>query len=297
MAVLASDLVAETRQHLLGGYREELNKLAAAVTTTSQSTITFTYEMGAIKPGAVLSVGLERMYVWATPTETTATVERGWDGTTATTHLINVVCRVNARYDDFAILRALTRELDDLSSPINGLYRVRALDLTATAASSGYDLASVGTVIGSPLAVLVEDSSLREWAPLKRGDWTYSPNADTGDFASGKSIHTLYGTSGQSIRVLYAAPFVNFTTLTDDAQTVAFLPATANDIPPLGAAVRLAGSRPMKRTDLDSQGSTRRAEEVSAQDALISVRGLLSERERRIQAEAARLASEYPRGI
>lgn len=297
MATLASDLIAETRGHLLGGYRESVNKLAAAVTTTSQSTITFTYDLGPIKQGAVLSVGLERMYVWDTPSATTATVERGWEGTTATTHLINAVCRVNSRYDDFAILRAINRTLDEISSPLHGLYRVRALDLTASAASSGYDLTGVGTVIGDPLAVLVEDTSLREWMPLKRSDWQYNPNADTSDFASGMSIHTVYGVPGQSIRVIYASPFTNLTALTDDVQTVAFLPATANDIPPLGAAHKLALSKPMRRADQEAQGSSRRAEEVTTQDTYISARGLNQQYLDRIQAEAARLAALYPQAI
>lgn len=287
----AADLVADTRQHLLSGHREQMNKLAAAISSTSATSISFTYDMRLIKVGSVISIGLERMYVWAVDEAAkTATVERGWDGSTAATHLINTVVRVDARYDDFAIFRALNQDIADLSSPENGLYRTRNVDLTYSASTYGYNLAS--DMIGAPLAVLGKfTGGTGNWVSLT--GWRFNGSADTTDFASGRSLHldADQGSPGLTIRVVYAAPFTQMTTLADDMQTTVFLPSTCNDIPPLGAAARLAAGRPMRRSDLDAAGSARRSEEVSTQDTLVAPRGLLSARQSRIAAEASRLSA------
>lgn len=293
----AQDMVNETRLHLLGGFRETATKLTADI-AVGATALSFLYEVGAIKAGSVLSIGLERMYVWATSTPTTATVERGWDGTTAVAHTTSEIVRVNSRYDDYTILRALNHEIDDLSSPANGMFKIGTLDLTFDASTYGYDLTAVSAMIGPPLRVLTEGSGTGDWTPLKPSQYEYLSSADTGDFASGRAILLTsgYGTPGQSLRLVYRAPFTQFATLADNA-TATGLPSTAYDIPPLGAAATLGASRPMKRSDIDSQGSSRRAEEVTTQDTLISSRGLLAQRDRRIQSEAARLAAEYPQVI
>lgn len=284
-----ADLIADTRQHLLSGHREQMNKLAAAVTTTTATTISLTYDMRLIQENSIISIGLERMFVWETSESAkTATVERGWDGSTATTHLINSIVRVDARYDDFAIFRAINQDIADLSSPANGLYRTRSVDLTYVTSTYGYDLAA--DMIGPPLRVLGKyPGGTGNWAPLN--GWRFDGSADTTDFASGRSLHLddSQGSPGLAVRVVYAAPFGQLAALSDDVQAVAFLPSTCNDIPPLGAAATLAAGRPMRRSDLDAAGSARRSEEVSTQDTLIAPRGLLSRREARIAAEASRL--------
>lgn len=293
----AQDWVNETRRHLLSGFREPVTKLTANI-NSSETTLTFLYEITSIKPGSVLSIGLERLYVWATPSSTTATVERGWTGTTAAAHTTSDIVRVNSRYDEYTILKALNHELNDLSSPMHGLFKVATLDLTYAASTDGYDMTAVTAAIGPPLRVLVEGTGTGDWTPLKPSQYEYISSADTGDFASGRAVLMTsgYGVPGQSLRIIYRAPFTLLTDLSTDVATTG-LPSTAYDIPALGAAATLAASRPMKRSDLDSQGSSRRAEEVTTQDALISPRGLLSERDRRIQAEASRLAAEYPQVI
>lgn len=235
----AQDWVNETRGHLLGGFRETATKLSVAI-DADDTALTFLYEVGAIKPGAVLSIGLERLYVWATPTATTATVERGWEGTTGAAHTTSDIVRVNARYDDYAVLRALNHELDDLSSPANGLFKVGTLDLTYNASTYGYDLTAVAAMIGAPLRVSVEGTGTGDWTPLKPSDYEFLSSADTGDFASGRAllVTSSYGVPGQSLRVVYRAPFTALAALTTDVATTG-LPSTAYDIPPLGAAATL----------------------------------------------------------
>ena len=291
----AADLVHDCRQHLHNGERPQVNFLAETVASTSDDTIVLSLDLGPIKAGATISIGLERMFVKSTnEASKTATVQRGWDGSTAVTHTtVGTVVRVNEQYDDFAIVRALNQELADLSSPVNGLFKITSVDRTYAVTTWGYNLDA--DMIGEPLGVLVEDpSGTANWRRLLPSEWIYDPSADATDFASGKSLRVVgYVDPGRTIRIVYREPFTAISALTDDVQTTVGLPASANDIPPLGAAVILLAGRSARRSSLDSQGSTRRAEETSTQDALVSVRGLLARREQRVAAEAARLASQF----
>lgn len=294
-----ADMVSETRQHFLGGLRERKDKLAAGLTASlTDTTVTVTYDAAPIGIGSVLTIGIERMLVWTEPNSSKqVTVERAWDGTSVATHAIGDIVSVNSRCDDFAIFRALKNVLGSLSSPRRGLFRVRSLDLTYNASTYGYDMASSGTVIGTPLSVSAEGNGSGEWVPLPSDDWRYEANADLTDFASGRAVFTTTGVSGRRLRVLYRAPFVLPTLLTDDVQNTVFLPSSANDIPPMGAALQLAAGRPMRRADVDGQGSTRRAEETSTQDTLIATTGLRTTYEERIADEAARMASDFPTAL
>jgi len=65
----------------------------------------------------------------------------------------------------------------------------------------------------------------------------------------------------------------------------------------LGAQIRLLASREVKRNFIESQGDTRRSDEVPAGAMNASVTNLLRLRRDRIQAEAARLNRQYPTRI
>ena len=297
---LVSDLVAETKTYFLGGIREQKNKLASGGLTavTTDDDLTFTYDLGPIKPGAVITVGLERMLVWSSSDATnTAVVQRAYDGTTLAAHTAGDLVSVNARIDDFAIVRGFNNVLNALTA--RGIYRRRAGEGTYNPAVYGYDLVSptFGTIIGPPLAVEVEGTGTGEWTPLPSSAWSYNVSADTDDFPSGRRISVAIGSTGLAVRVVYRSPFTAITALSQDVQTAIFLPSTANDLLPMGAALQLGAARPMARADLQAQGSTKRNDETSVQDTLIAVAGLRSQYDQRILYEATRLASEDPQTL
>jgi hypothetical protein len=62
----------------------------------------------------------------------------------------------------------------------------------------------------------------------------------------------------------------------------------------LGAQIRVMAGREVKRNFTESQGDTRRAEEVPAGAVGGSILNLQRLRRDRIQAEAARLNRQYP---
>jgi hypothetical protein len=285
-------LVAETKRHLGSMHREPMNKLASSA-TAGDPTLLFSYDLDGIQAGAYLQVGLEVVYVWQVDASTkTATVERAQQGSVASPHAINSVVTVNPRFPDFAIVKAINDDLADLSTPVNGLYRIVTTQLTSSTVSAGYDLTGATDVLEVLSVTARHSGQPRTWLPVTN----YTLNRiDHSDFASGFALQILDApTSGQPIRVTYKAPFAPLVNLTDDVQIVAGLPSSMQDIPPMGAAVRLVAPREISRNFTDSQGDSRRAEEVPPGAVAASMRGLAALRQSRVNAEAGRLAVQWP---
>ena len=288
----ARQLVEATKRHLYSGASDELNRLNGSITDSATS-LTIELSSTGIARGSVLAIDLEEMYVWSV-SGVSVTVQRGWSGSTAAAHADDAIVTVRPRFSDFRIFEAINSDIDDLSSPTNGLFQVEYVDLTYSSATQAYDLTSVTNMIGEPIEVLARASgSSKYWPRIRR--WRFNSDQEAADFASGKSI-SLYeaGYTGNDIRVFYKAPFTRLTALADNVETVTGLPATAVDIPPLGAAEILLAGRPVKRSFTESQGETRRAEEVGVGDMLNSPSALRQRRRNRIIAESARLRALYP---
>lgn len=288
----AADLVAETKRHLLSFQREPLNKLATG-TTDSAGTFVFAYDITQIQAGAYLQIGLELVYVWSVdPGGKTAQVERAQLGSTATAHSAGDVVTINPKFPDFAILKALNDDLADLSSPMNGLFAVRATDLTASSNAGSYDLTGASD--------LLEVISVRHSVPGGQNTWATISNYELSqsagsDFASGYSLMLSEGVlSGRPLRVLYKASFSPLAALTDDVELVTGLPDYMHSIPPLGAAMALVAPREVKRNFTEAQGEPRRGNEVPPGAVQSSMRGLAALRQQRIASAASRLAQQYP---
>jgi hypothetical protein len=290
----ASDLLAATERHLLGGTREQRNKLAADVTVDATSW-TFTFDLAGIKAGSRLSVGTETIYVWeVSDANKTATVERGFDGSAAAAHASGALVTVNPRFTRAEILSAVNDDLADLSSPNNGLFRVRSVDVTYNPAKAGYDLPTVGLIDVIEVRWKQAGSSAY-WPTIRRGSYQVSRNMDTAEFPSGTALFlTTMASPGLPLRVRYKSTFGTLSALADDVETATGLPATAHDLPPIGAALRLMAGREVKRNFTEAQGDTRRAEEVPPGAVDGSSRGLERLRRTRIADEASRLAAQYP---
>lgn len=287
-----ADLINETRTHLLAFDNQELNRLGEALDAI-ETDVTYDFASSSIQTGAVLSIDLELMYVWSN-TSLTATVLRGHQGSVAATHADDGLIEVNPRFSNFAILRALNAELASLSAPVNGMYRVRTVDLTYTAARSGYDLTGVTDMIGDPISVEGKGHLSGDRVRLK--DWRVIRDADTSDFASGKALYLYEGPApGRAIEVAYKAPFVSLATLADNVTTISFLPDSAHDIPPLGAAARLLAGRESRRAQFDSQPEPRQAADVPPGSNRNAAANLLALRNQRIREEVSRLHAAYPR--
>lgn len=288
-------IIDRTLAHVQRG-RTARNKLAANVSSSATSW-TFTYDLDRIKPGSRLSIALEDAYVWETDdTAKTATVERGDGESVGAAHTSGDVVCVDPEWSRFDALQAINEELAELSSPQRGLYQMLTVDLTYNAAVQGYDLTAVSDTFLDVYELRYKQSGSSKYWPTIR-EFDVSRKMSTSEFASGSAIFLFQGGQpGQTIRVRYKAKLTQLGT-TDETQvveTVTGLSESGVNILPYGAAARLAAGRSMRRAAIDSQGNTRRAEEVSTNDALVSVTGLLRQRDLAVAAEAARLAKQFP---
>jgi hypothetical protein len=197
---------------------------------------------------------------------------------------------VNPRFPRAQILEAINDELADLSSPMNGLFQVKILDLNYNGSDRQINLPSVAGVID-----LIEVR-----ARYLSSDYQQVRNVKllrdmpTKDFGSGLALQFDQGVRPGDVRVTYRSPFTKVTTETEGIQLNAGFPESAEDLLVIGAQIRLVAPREVKRNFTESQGDTRRADEVTAGAVSGSITSLIRMRRDRITAEAAKLARQYP---
>jgi hypothetical protein len=115
----------------------------------------------------------------------------------------------------------------------------------------------------------------------------------TSDFASGNVLVFDSPVRAGSVRVIYKAPYGQFSAESDTVASVGGTD-TLDDLLSIGAQMRLVAPREVKRNFTESQGDTRRAEEVPSGAVANSMIQLQRLRRDRIQAEAARLNRQHP---
>ena len=286
----AGELITKASRQLLSGTVEERNKLATTVTSAGTS-IVLSYDLGGFREGSVIEIESELMYVWESATATkTLTVERGYDGTTAAAHTAGALATVNPRFPRQQMLDALNSDVDDLSSTVNGLFRVVAQDISYNGSDRQLNITSATGIIDLldvRLRYLADDYPVIRNVRLQR-------NLPTADFASGFAIVFDQPVMSGTLRVVTKREFTRASTEASDVQTVCFVPQSCEDILEMGVILRMMNGREIKRNFIESQGDTRRSDEVppgSTRDSLTNIQRL---RRERIVAEAARLKQQYP---
>ena len=283
-------LLDRAQRSLLSGVVEERNKLASSV-NSSDTSFVMTYELNGLRPGTVFEIGTELVYIWTAVGGTkTLTVERGYMGTTAQSHSSGDLVTLNPRFPKQSMLDAFNQDVDDLSSTANGLFRVVSVDIPYNGSDRQIDLTGATKVIDLldvRLRYLSDDFPVLRNVRLQR-------DLPTADFPSGFALVFDEGTIAGSLRVRYRAPFTRASSLTSDVQSVCGVPETMEDILEMGVQARLLATREVKRNFMESQGDTRRSEEVQSGAMRDSYTNLLRLRRDRIVAEAARLARQYP---
>ena len=289
MSTAGAVLTRASRQ-LLSGTVEERNKLATTVTSADTS-IVLSYDLGGFREGSVIEIESELMYVWESSTATkTLTVQRGYDGTTAVAHTNGVLATVNPRFPRQQMLDSLNSDIDDLSSTMNGLFRVVAQDITYNGSDRQINLTSGAGIIDLldvRLRYLADDYPVIRNVRLQR-------NLPTADFASGFAIVFDEPVMAGSLRVVTKREFTRASSESSDLQSACFVPQSCEDILEMGVLLRMMNGREIKRNFIESQGDTRRSDEVPAgatRDSLTNIQRL---RRERIIAEAARLKQQYP---
>ena len=285
-----STVIDRTVRQLLSGTVEERNKLAASVSATA-TTVSVQYDMKGIREGVVIQVDAELMYVWEiTVGNKSAIVERGWNGTTPVAHATNSIVVVDPKFPRNQIVEAINAELDDLSSPMNGLFQVKTMDIDYNGSWTMLNIPTTDTIID-----LISVSSrylTTEYHQIRRVRLIRDLPND--DFNSGYALKFDEDVSTSRIHIVYKTPFTNVSTESQNIQNMTGLPSSCEDILIIGAQIRLVNPREVKRNFTESQGDTRRAEEVTAGAVSGSITNLMRMRRDRITSEAAKLQRQYP---
>jgi hypothetical protein len=285
----AGQLIDRVAGELLAGTVEERNKLASPI-GVSDTTLTFTYPLSGLRENTVFEIGGEQFYIWTSNTSAkTVDVERAFNGTTAVSHAVNAIATVNPRFPRAQTLNQLNAELADLSSPMNGLFQMKTVDLSYNGSDRMVNLTGVTDLIDlydARLRYLNDDYPVLRNVRLMR-------DLPTSDFASGNALVFDAPVRAGTIRVLYKAAYGLFSAESDTLASVGGTD-TLDDLLTVGAQMRMMANREIKRNFTESQGDTRRAEEVPAGAVANSMIQLQRLRRDRIQAEAARLNRQYP---
>jgi len=286
----AATLIDRAIQELLAGTIEERNKLAVALSDTTSTTVTLTYPIASLRDNSIIQVENELMYVWqADAASKQLTVERGYGGSSAATHAADVSTVTNPRFPRHQVFNHLNSDLADLSSPVNGLFQMKTLDIAYNGSDRMVNLTNVTDIID---LYDVRYRYLNDDYPIIR-NVRLLRNMPTTDFASGLVLALDSFVRAGTLRVLYKAPYSPFASL---STTVADVGGSSSleDVLVYGAQIRMMAGREVKRNFTESQGDTRRGEEVPPGAIANSMLQLQRMRRDRITAEAARLNRAYP---
>jgi len=298
-----NDWVEKVWRRVYSGSADSTVQLSADIGTIDTSFQVTPNSSNAMRVGARLSVALEVMYVvgWDSATGT-ATVVRGYEGSTAATHSADNLVYIQPIYTRYDVAVALNDELLRLSSPDNGLFQVKAQTFTYNPVYMGYDLSQA---VNDEFIDIMEvrykiPFPTRNYPAVHRGKWKVLRNIpDSGVFPSGVGL-VIYegGYPGQPVYAQYSCAFNTVdvsvpANLTSDVAGMTGMTGTMVDIPPLGAEIQLTIPREIRRNFMSNQPDPRKAPEVPSLAVSNSVQALMMVYEQRISEEAGRLTRQY----
>ena len=286
----AATVIDKTLRQLLSGTVEARNRLTTTLNSSATSVVV-DYSVEGLRAGQVCEIDSELMYIWVSDSATrTLTVQRGFNGTTAAAHTSGAIVTVNPRFPRAQVLEEINNEMTDLSSPSNGLFKIETLNITYNGSDKMVNLTgatSVIDILNVSVRYLTDDYPIARKVKIVR-------DLPTDDFASGFALRFDQAVMPGRLRVVYKAPYTTAATEATDINTTCGIQDSITDIVTIGAQIRLMAPREIKRNFVESQGDTRRAEEVVSGAITNSVSNLKALRKDRIIAEAARLARAYP---
>lgn len=285
----AATLIDRAVNELLAGTVEERNKVASGFDASTES-ITCVYSLNGVRDHSLIQIDDELCYVWqVNPSAKTLTVQRGYGGSTAASHSTGAIITAAPRFPRHQMLNHLNAEVTDLSSPGNGLFQMKTVDIAYNGSDRMVNLTGVTDVTD---LYDVRYRYLNDDYPIVR-NVRLLRNMPTTDFASGLALALDQEVRAGTLRVLYKAPFGTFASSATTMTSVG-CPETITDLLVLGTQIRAMAGREVKRNFIESQGDSRRAEEVPSGSVANSMLQLQRMRRDRIMAESARLVRQYP---
>lgn len=289
------DLVADVRRRVYGSMTENVNLIQASA-SAGQTSIQLELGVDGIQKGMLLSSGLNVWFVKGVySTTNTVFVIPGYDGSPQSAVAPGDMVYVRPRMTDWFAFNALNDVMRRLSSPENGLYRIGTWVADVDATYQTYPVPTAAQGMTNILRVRWRVPGTTDvWTDLpdRMWRWMYSANQNV--------IRILRNIpSGTEVEFTYKAPFTLATALDDDPVADCGLSESMLDIPALGAAAMLLRTTEARRTQVQTQGDSRRPEEVPVTANSSIASQLDREFRARVQEEMARLVTRIPiyRGV
>lgn len=247
MATSISQLVDQIDRELLVHYARPLIDTPSGSFNTSATSISLS-TVSRLSAGAILDASFELMYVksWSSPT---ATVIRGYLGTTAASGTTSTVVKINPRFTSVGILDAIT---DELRSWDERLFAVEQEALSVEGFETSWEVSPTVT----PYRVLYvrprpyTDVDVRTSIPM----FTLNRAQNTSQFSSGYSLQIPVPIGvPTTVDVAYAVPFT-LTGLSTSSDLIAThgLSESMLEILKWGALARLMAGKEASRLDPQS---------------------------------------------
>lgn len=223
-------------------------------------------------------------------TATIAPYGRGYLGTTATTHAVDVKVTISPIFPRSSIKKAIN---DTIRAIGTQLMVVKQTSFTWNAAVNTYELS--GLNIESILTVMWQDTGpTQEW--IRVGRYDFDPLADTATWGSNSQTITIYEpiTPGRTVKLMYVTQPTAFTENSQQLTAQTGYPETVKDVIILGAAYRLLTYLdPARASQISPQ-----ADEIDAKrpfgSASTAVRQVYALFQQRLKEEVSAFQGQYP---
>lgn len=288
-------LTEQVRQEILGytANQESISALAEAMT---ESATEFSVDADTVDnlSSGIVEVGDELILVKAYDRTSGAAMVlggangRGYQGTTAAAHSAGDLVTASPAFPRHRIKQAVNKAVTGLY-PALVAFGSHEFDRVSTQLE--YELPEDATDVWSVHAEITGPSKV--WQPLI--NYRFNPDANTGDFPSGKSLQQLDPvTPGETVRVVYSKEPQPMAAGSDDFETVTGYPERIEDLVVYGAIMRLLPALAASRLQMQAVESSERAHIVGGNDAAKAVQLYSALYETRLEDERSRQFTDRP---
>lgn len=289
------DLVSDVRRKVYGSMTENVNLFQTSA-SAGQTNLQLELGVDGIQKGMLLSSGLNVWFVKGVySTDNTVFVIPGYDNSPKNAVAAGDMLYVRPRMTDWYAFNAINDQLRSMSSPDAGLYKIGTWVAEVDPTYQTY-------VVPVEAADMINILRVRWRWPGTTDVWSsLAPRHYRWQYSTEQNVVRLLLSipSGTEIEFTYKAPFAMATSLADDPVADLGLTDSMLDIPALGAAIELLQTTESRRTQIGSQGDSRRPDEVPV-SSNSSIAGQLQRvYKSRVQEEMSRLVTRIPiyRGI
>lgn len=280
-------------RRLLGQETPLIDRLTAAISSTSAETCTVEWGNAGLAEGSIIEIDSEQMYVVSLST-LTVTMLRGWNGTTAATHADNSLVYINPRFTIATLLELIEEELH--SWPVQlGKVATEEVSITKGEVQAELTVATGLEVVRILNAQIFHDSR----STIDRRDSVdvkLIRDTDEDEFTSGWAIQvgSTYANS-RTVQVDYLTRFDTsaLTTTSTDLQTGVGLTDSQLDILLHGVMWRALVTREAGRT-AESAVQRGDTERVPPTHLLQTAEAFKKVRDERLSDEIFRMYDRYP---